>query len=151
MSIWAISSLHLYDWLKISYISAVTLGTKWHQSQFTVKMASCLNDFFVNKVQAICRKLESSDFDPFSTLRGVFNKRVGRNTIATFEFLKVSPSLVRKVIRDLTNSNAECRDRLSNWIIKQSEHVLVMPITHLINSSFNASEYGSYTKWKAST
>ena len=41
----------------------------------------------------------------------------------------------------LTNSTAECKDGISNYILKISQDCLVHPITHLINKCLEKSDF----------
>ena len=62
-------------------------------------------------------------------------------TIPKFEFKKVDQATVRKVILSLKNSNAECREVISNNIVKMCVDVLTHPLTHLINQIFDKADF----------
>ena len=53
----------------------------------------------------------------------------------------MSPDEVRKAINSLKNSNSECKEGISNKLVKLSEDVLVLPLTYLVNVIIDKSEF----------
>ena len=117
---------------------------KTGENEFTsspLKMASALNGYFVSKVEKICESLSDSKQDPTYTLKKVIRKWGKMGSVPKFTFKKVDPATVRKIILGLKNSNAECREGISNNIVKMCVDILTYPMTHLINQIFEKADF----------
>ena len=79
--------------------------------------------------------------DPTDTLKKLFSNWSKTNSIPSFEFKPVDHKTIRKIILSLKNSGAECREGLSNNIVKSSVDVLVHPMKYLINKIFGTAHF----------
>ena len=134
-------------WTKSLSPTALKYGDNEHTTSPT-KMAEVLNEFFLNKVKNICDNLRPSptDIDPLSTLRNALFKWNCYNNVPVFDLEPVDSETVKKIILSLKNSNAECREGLSNNIVKKSANILTYPLTHLINRIIVTAEFPRH--WK---
>ena len=67
------------------------------------KMASALNNYFVNKVKNICSSLQPCKLDPTATLKKLMRKWKKLDRVPTFEFKKIDQHTVRKLILSSKN------------------------------------------------
>ena len=54
---------------------------------------------------------------------------------------------MKQLFSKLSNSHSECRDGLSNYIIKMSEDSLIHPMTFLFNNIVESQEYPTFCKY----
>ena len=132
-------------WLKSLSPTALKHGDNEYTTSPT-KIATLLNEFFINKVKNIRDSLRPrpTDIDPLLILRNVTSRWNQYNNVPIFELEPVDSQTVRKIILSLKNSGAECREGLSNNIIKKSVNILTHPLTHLINSIIATGEFPTH-------
>ena len=107
------------------------------------KLADEFSDFFVEKVQKLNAGIIRTDIDPLALL-----KEKMKSSNITFKIKTVSESVVYKLLKDLKAKTSYGHDGITAEILKLGADVLKVPLTFIVNTSINNSEYPSY--WKIS-
>ena len=84
---------------------------------------------------------------PTYYLETLWNKWLLADSEPMFRFHKITPNCMRLLIRKLNNSHSECRDGLSNYIVKIGEDSLVYPMTYLFNKIVDSQEFPTFWKY----
>ena len=125
--------------------SSVTSPTKLFYNGTIVtspqKMATIMNDFYIEKVRTIRENLPSSNTNPLARLQ-----KLRENARSVFHLKPVHPDLVCKIISELKNSKATGLDNIDTNIIKIVKNEVTPAVTHIVNLSLNTSIFPS--KWK---
>ena len=104
-------------------------------------LASCMNQFFIQKVSKLRDNIGESETNPLANLRKLM---LGRKCV--FSLKPVHPDTVDKLISNLRNSGSVGLDYIGTGIIKQAKDELLPAITHIINLSINQSKFPAQFK-----
>ena len=107
------------------------------------RVATIMNEYFINKVTQLRGRIPAADSDPNTTLRQTL-----RNRQSTFTLQPVAPADVQKIMADLKNTKSTGMDYIDTWVIKLVAAELLPAITHIINLSITHDEFPS--SWKIS-
>ena len=99
------------------------------------RIATCINEYFVSKVDTIIRNLPQSQADPLKTLL------LRENRAPTFSLKPAYPDQIGKIISGLKNSNTSGVDFIDTGIIKLVSEDILPAVTHLVNLSIKQSEF----------
>ena len=105
------------------------------------KLADEFSNFFVEKVQKLNAGIIRTNIDPLALLK----EKMKASNI-TFKIKTVSVSVVYKLLKDLKAKTSYGHDGITAEILKLGADVLKIPLTYIVNTSINNSEYPSY--WK---
>ena len=101
-----------------------------------LKIATIMNNFYIDKVQKIREDLAHVGTDPLAELR-----KQMRSLDKSFTLKPIHPDLVRKIISELRNSKATGFDNIDTHILKLICDVVTPSITHIINLSIRSSKF----------
>ena len=107
------------------------------------ELATTFNTFFPNKVEKIEKDIPVYDIDPASKLK---EKMKGRNL--NFKFTHVSEIEVKNAIKSIKSKTSSGVDFVSTKLLKLATDVIALPLTWIINSSFQSGVFP--TSWKIS-
>ena len=105
----------------------------FHNGQFhnsPARLASTMNNFFLDKVAQLRQRIPRVDTDPLAKLRETLSDRE-----CTFKFKPVKPDDVLKIISGLKNSKSSGVDYIDTGTIKLVAEEILPAITHIINLS----------------
>ena len=105
------------------------------------KLASIMNEFYVDKVITIRENLPSSNKDPLEKLR-----HLRRNKMSVFSLQTVHPDVISKIIGGLKYSKATGFDFIDSYVLKLVKIEITPALTHIINLSIQTSTFP--TLWK---
>ena len=94
------------------------------------RLASTMNNFFLDKVAQLRQRIPRVDTDPLAKLRETLSDRE-----CTFKFKPVKPDDVMKIISGLKNSKSSGVDYIDTGTIKLVAEEILPAITHIINLS----------------
>ena len=104
------------------------------------RVATCMNDFFVHKIESIVQNLPVPSSDPLVILRS-------RNlSHLPFTIKPVHPDNVKGILLSLRNSKAVGIDFLDSSTLKLIECHIIPALTHIINLSIRQHKFPSM--WK---
>ena len=101
-----------------------------------IRMAECMNSYFVNKIENLIANLDPSEADPLSNLH-----RLMSNRKCVFSLKPVHPEMVEKLICNLKNSGSVGLDFIDTSTIKLAKSEITPAITHIINLSIKQSKF----------
>jgi hypothetical protein len=107
----------------------------FHNGQFhnsPARLASTMNNFFLDKVAQLRQRIPRVDTDPLAKLRETLSDRE-----CTFKFKPVKPDDVLKIISGLKNSKSSGVDYIDTGTIKLVAEEILPAITHIINLSIS--------------
>lgn len=99
--------------------------------------ASDFNTFFVNIAENVVQSLPVTQSDPVEYVRLYMSDR---DTVS-FQFKEVSYNNVRDVISKMKNSPSKDFYHLNTKIIKTLKHIIVVPLTKLINQCIQSNKF----------
>ena len=100
-------------------------------------LATKLSGFFVNKIVRIKQNLGPPTQDPLLTLKAVMGKWVSCGQIRSFSFQPISVKVVKKIIKKMKKSGAECS--LSGFVKHYCEDVTCC--NHPPNETLDKQDY----------
>ena len=102
------------------------------------EIADCFNSYFANIGVQLSSSFEESDRIPsFETYLGDDNV----NPDLSFHFTPVTEDLVLTLISNLQNKTSSGMDGISNKLLKRIKHIIVQPLTLIINQSLTSGIY----------
>ena len=104
------------------------------------RIATCMNEYFISKVNSIINNLPISDSDPLKTLL------VKDIRLEPFQLRPAHPDTIDKIIKALKNSKSAGVDFLDTAAIKLISDDIVPAITHIVNLSIMYSKFPA--AWK---
>ena len=107
------------------------------------KLASIMNEFYIQKVIKIRENLPISNKDPMEKLR-----QLRKNKCSVFSLKTVHPDAVQKIIGGLKISKATGFDFIDSNVLKLVKVEVTPAVTHMINLSIQTSKFP--TLWKHS-
>ena len=129
-------------WLNWSSVSSPTkLFNEGSIETSPRRLATIMNNFYINKVNQIRENLPYSNIDPLQQLRQMRN---GSNSLFTLQ--PVHPELVCKIIGELRNSKSTGLDNIDTFVLKIVRNEITPAVTHIVNLSINSSTFP--TLWK---
>ena len=105
------------------------------------KLASIMNEFYVNKVITIRENLPSSNKDPLEKLR-----QLRKNKRSVFSLKAIHPDVVQAIIGGLKNPKSTGFDLIDSYVLKLVKAEVIPALTHIINLSIQTSIFP--TLWK---
>ena len=105
---------------------------------YNEEIADCFNSYFANIGVQLSSSFEESDRIPsFETYLGDDNV----NPDLSFHFTPVTEDLVLTLISNLQNKTSSGMDGISNKLLKRIKHIIVQPLTLIINQSLTSGIY----------
>ena len=104
-------------------------------------IASCMNEFFIDKIKNLQNRLPSNLGDPLEYARQLMSSRTSILTLKP-----VYPEEVGKIVRSLNNSNSTGLDNIDIGILKLILEDILPSLTRIINLSLNSSTFPD--SWK---
>ena len=104
-------------------------------------LATCMNQFFVSKVEILRESIGRSDTNPHSKLQQLMSTRT-----CHFKLEPVHPDTVDKLISNLRNSGSAGLDYIDTGVIKLVKDEILPSVTHIINLSIKQSKFPSNFK-----
>ena len=102
------------------------------------EIADCFNSYFANIGVQLSSSFEESDrILSFETYLGDDNV----NPDLSFHFTPVTEDLVLTLISNLQNKTSSGMDGISNKLLKRIKHIIVQPLTLIINQSLTSGIY----------
>ena len=131
----------LLNWAKVLspsklFYEGVIVTSPW-------KLASIMNEFYIQKVIKIRENLPISNKDPMEKLR-----QLRKNKCSVFSLKTVHPDAVQKIIGGLKISKATGFDFIDSNVLKLVKVEVTPAVTHIINLSIQTSKFP--TLWKHS-
>ena len=105
-----------------------------------LRVAECMNEFFVQKIDTLVQNLSAPSSDPLALLRSRLTAPV------TFSLKPVYPDKVEKILKGLKNSKSVGVDFLDISTLKLVHEYIIPAITHIINLSIRQQKFP--TEWK---
>ena len=100
------------------------------------RIATVMNEYFINKVLQLRERIPAVASDPMATLRGVLSNRQ-----CTFQLRPVSPVEVKEIITKLKNTKSTGMDYIDTWVIKLVGGDILPALTHIVNLSISRNEF----------
>ena len=100
------------------------------------RLATIMNDFFINKVRDLRGRIPAAASDPLIKLREVLQDRQ-----CTFTLKAVSPEEVSEIIAGLKNTKSTGMDFIDTWVVKLVSNELLPAITHIVSISISHAEF----------
>lgn len=109
------------------------------------EIATILNNYYYEKIENIRKSLGETEDDPCATLGRYVNtwRKFGGEG---FKFVSATQTEVKEAILNLSNSKTEGIDTLCNIVIKDGVDSLCLPLTDIINRSFESECFPN--QWK---
>ena len=107
------------------------------------RVATIMNEFFINKVAKLKAKIPATESDPLAKLREVFYNRQ-----CVFKFRPVTQEEVMQIIKDLKNTKSSGMDFIDTWVVKLIAKEILPALTHIVNISISKAEFPH--SWKVS-
>ena len=107
------------------------------------RVATIMNEYFINKVAKLKNKIPDTQADPLAKLREVFQNRQ-----CIFSLRPVSQEEILKIITDLKNTKSTGMDFIDTWVIKLVAKEILPALTHIVNISISQAEFPN--SWKVS-
>ena len=107
------------------------------------RVATIMNEFFINKVIQLRGRIHVADSDPVEKLREVLQDRH-----CTFSLKPVSPEEVSEIVAGLKNTKSTGMDFIDTWVVKLIQSEILPAITHIGNISISHAEFP--LPWKVS-
>ena len=104
-------------------------------------LATCMNQFFISKVENLRESIGRSNINPLSKLQQLMSTRT-----CVFKLKPVHPDTVDELISNLRNSGSAGLDYIDTGIIKLVKDEILPPVTHVINLSIKQSRFPSTFK-----
>ena len=105
------------------------------------KIATIMNNFYIDKVLKIQQNLPPSNTDPLKLL-----KKLRSGSESVFTLKPVHPDLTYKILGELKNSKATVMDNIDTNVLKIVKEEITPALTHIVNLSIRSSVFP--TKWK---
>ena len=100
-----------------------------------------MNEFFVNKVKDLRKKLPANPGDPLENIA-----RLMRNRQSSFSLDQVHPDDISEIITAMKSTKTVGIDNIDSYVIKLAKEQLIPAITHIVNLSISQRLFPS--KWK---
>ena len=133
---------NILGWL--NWCSSGSPSKLYHAGQIVTspaRLASIMNNFFVDKISKIREDLPNPSDDPLRTLKNIMEDRT-----AVFSLSAVHPDTVRKIILGLKNSKSSGVDNIDTYIIKLMVEDILPAVTHIVNLSIQQATFPSLYK-----
>ena len=135
---------NILGWLKWSSSGAPTkLFNNGTFETSPKRLASIMNNFYIDKIRRIRENLPPITGDPLKKL-----KTMMKDNRSIFKLLPVHPDLVEKIITELRNSKSSGLDNIDTYILKLIKPEIVPAVTHIINLSIKSTTFPR--SWKYS-
>ena len=105
------------------------------------KIATIMNELYINKVIKIRENLPLSNTDPLDQLRLLTKDRK-----SLFSLKTVHPDVIQKIIGQLRSSKATGFDAIDTNVLKLVKFQVTPAVTHIVNLSIQTSTFP--TLWK---
>ena len=105
------------------------------------KIATVMNNYYIDKVLKIQENLPPSNTDPLQLLQKL---RLGSESVFTLK--PVHPDLIYRILGELRNSKATGMDNIDTRALKIVKEEITPAMTHIVNLSIKSSVFP--TKWK---
>ena len=100
------------------------------------RIATVMNEYFINKVLQLRERIPAAAADPMGTLREVLSNRQ-----CTFTLKPVNPDEVKEIIAGLKNTKSTGMDYIDTWVIKLVAAEILPALTHIVNLSISQTEF----------
>ena len=100
------------------------------------EVANTMNNFFIDKVKNLQKKLPQNKNDPLKYLRNAMKKRK-----CSFKFSPVSQDQVLEIVKNLKNSKSTGLDNIDTNTIKLVIIEILPALTHVVNLSLMNQEF----------
>ena len=107
------------------------------------RLATIMNEFFINKVRQLRELIPAAASDPLTKLREVLQDRQ-----CTFTMRAVSPDEVAEIVAGLKNTKSTGMDFIDTWVVKLVANEILPALTHIVNISISQAEFPM--PWKIS-
>ena len=107
------------------------------------RVATIMNEFFIDKVVKLKRRIPDTESDPLAKLREVYQNRQ-----CIFSLRPVTQDEVMKIITELKNTKSTGIDYIDTWILKLIAKEILPALTHIVNISISQAEFPQ--PWKIS-
>ena len=111
-------------------------------------MANLHLDHYVNKVESLLRSLPVTERNPLRFLDSAMEKWADKDTHPIFNFRDITLSEASVLISTLFSSNSSGHRGLTSLAIKSAMGKLLIPVQHIVNTSFKSETFAM--KWKLS-
>ena len=105
------------------------------------RLASIMNDFFIEKVNSLQTRIPPSTGDPLRYL-----KQIMSNKNTSFKLKPAHPDEVLSILKNLKNCKATGLDTIDVSTVKLVADIILPALTHIINLSLNSGTFP--TEWK---
>ena len=107
------------------------------------RVATIMNEFFINKVNQLRDRISVADSDPLEKLREFLQDKN-----CTFSLKPVSPEEVNEIVTGLKNTKSTGMDFIDTWVVKLIQSEILPALTHIVNISISQAEFP--LPWKIS-